>query len=221
MLSPETENAPYSFIKDNETWDEKFDYRHNRHSGGFNFGGSITDEGEYSYYFLGLNYEFRLYDFLGISLNCKAGERYISDNARYEFNEKYEPVFKGNQYFNAKTQAMDIAPKVYLSIWREAGVYLFGEFGTGIYFLKSTGKTISVQGMEYSNSYSSNAMFYYRINFGAEVYFAKKLMAWTAIGGENIDFKDAYNNLDWNVPWVSESLPGSELILSFGLRFYW
>lgn len=221
VLSIESENAPNLFKKKNDFGDEKFDYEHNRHSTGFNFGGSITDDGEYPYFFFGLNYEYRLYDFLGISLNCKAGERYINDNARYEFTEKYEPVFKGTQSFNAKTQAIDIAPKVYLNIWREEGVYLFGEFGSGIYFLKSKGRTTSVDELEYSSSYSSKAMFYYRINIGAEVYFAKRLMAWTAIGGENIDFKAAYNNLAWNAPWVSESLPSSELILSFGLRFYW
>ena len=54
-----------------------------------------------------------------------------------------------------------------------------------------------------------------------DVYFDKKLMVWAAIGGENIDFNAAYNNLKWDVPWVSKSLPGTELLLSVGFRFYW
>lgn len=202
---------------------EEFDAVPKPHSLVLNFGGALADDfsNDFNYHFIGLNYELRLYDFIGISLNWKTGVQYLDENYLYEFNEKYEPIFVGWQYYRAGTQVISVSPKFYLNLFPEAGIWLYGEFAPGLYFIKSEGKVTPVQGEEFKSTYTANPHFYYGINIGAEILISNNVAAWATLGGENIDSKSPFNNLDWQQEsWVNTSHPEDALIFSFGFKFY-
>mgnify|MGYP006287693861 FL=1 len=202
---------------------EEFNAVPKQHSLVLNFGGALADDfsNDFNYHFIGLNYELRLYDFLGISLNWKMGVQYLDENDRYEFNEKFEPVFTGWQYYRTNTQVISFSPKFYLNLFPEAGFWLFGEFAPGLYFLKSEGKVTPEQGEEFESTYTANPHFYYGINIGAEILISNKVAAWATLGGENIDYKSPFNNLGWQQEsWVNTSPPKDALVFSFGFKFY-
>lgn len=193
------------------------------HSLVLNFGGARADDfsADFNYHFIGLNYELRLYDFLGVSLNWKTGLQYLDENDRYEFNEKYEPIFMGWQYYRANTQVISVSPKFYLNLFPEAGIWLFGEFAPGLYFIKSEGELTPEQGEEFKSTYTTNPHFYYGINIGAEILISNKVATWATLGGENIDNKNPFNNLGWQQEsWVNTSPPKDALVFSFGFKFY-
>lgn len=202
---------------------EEFDAVPKPHSLVLNFGGTLADDfsNDFNYHFIGLNYELRLYDFLGISLNWKTGVQYLDENDRYEFNEKYEPIFTGWQFYRSSTQVISVSPKFYLNLFPEAGIWLFGEFAPGLYFIKSEGEVNPEQGEEFKSTYNTETHFYYGINIGTEVLISNTVAVWASLGGENIDYKSPFNNLDWQQEsWINTSPPEDTFIYSFGFKFY-
>lgn len=202
---------------------EEFDAVIKPHSLILNFGGKLANgsSNNYNYHFIGLNYELRLYDFLGISLNWKSGVQFLNENTRYEFSEKHKPIFMGWQYYRANTEVISLSPKFYLNLFPEADLWLFGEFAPGLYFIKSEGEVIPEQDKKFKSTHNTKSHFYYGINIGAEISISKKVVMWGKLGGENIDYKSSFNNLDWQHEfWKKLSPPGNELIYSLGFKFY-
>ena len=202
--------------------EEKDTDREEKHGISFYVGGPLNTNDEYSYNFIGLKYEIKTHDFLGMELNVRTGSNTLNDNEMIKLSEKYEPVFQGWQYFDSDILALSVQLKFYLLLDNELGLSLFAGAGMGIYFMKSEGKIVMPDNsVTFSAKKEFSSQFYYTINAGAEMRVLKKFTIGAALGGDNVDFGSAYRRLNWEDGFKIARNPGTELhyMLSFKFHF--
>jgi hypothetical protein len=201
--------------------EEKDTDREEKHSISFYVGSPFSVDAAYSYYFLGLEYEIKMHDFLGIGLNVETGNNTLNDNEMIKFSDNYEPDLQGWQYFDASILALSVAPKFYLLLDNELGLSLFAGAGMGIYFMKSEGEIESPDNLViFSEKKKFGSQFYYNINAGAEIRVLRKFTIGASLGGDNVDFGSAYNRLNWDENFEQAGSPSAALHYSLHFKFH-
>jgi hypothetical protein len=201
--------------------EEKNTDREEKHSISFYVGSPFSADNDYSYYFLGLEYEIKTHDFLGIGLNVKTGNNTLNNNEMVEISSDFDPVFQGWQYFDADILALSVQPKFYLLLDNELGLSLFAGAGMGIYFMKSEGKIVMPDNtISFSDKQIFNSQFYYTINAGAEMRVLKKFSMGVALGGDNVDFDSSYKRLNWEEKFETAGSPSSALHYTLHFKFH-
>lgn len=201
--------------------EEKDTDREEKQSISIYVGSPLSVDNDYSYYFLGLEYEIKTHDFLGIGLNVKTGNNTLNDNEMIVYSKNYEPDLQGWQYFDTDILAISVAPKFYLLLDNELGLSLFAGAGMGIYFMKSEGEfVLPDNSITFSEKKKFSSQFYYSINAGAEMRVLKKFTVAAALGGDNVDFGSAYNRLNWDENFEKEGSPSAALHYSLYFKFH-
>jgi hypothetical protein len=201
--------------------EEKDTDREEMYSFSFYVGSPLSADNDYSYYFLGLEYEIKTHDFLGIGLNVKTGNNTLNDNEMIVYSENYEPDLQGWQYFDTDILALNVAPKFYLLLDNELGLSLFAGAGMGIYFMKSEGEIVMPDNtVTFSAKQKLNSQFYYTINAGAEMRVLKKFSMGVALGGDNVDFDSSYKRLNWDEKFETAGSPSSALHYTLHFKFH-
>ena len=218
----QTINTPNLDFKDSVFPEEEKDTdRDERHSISFFAGSPFSANDSYSYYFLGLEYEIKMHDFLGIGLNIKTGNNTLNNNEMIEITENYEQNFQGWQYFDSDILAIGVQPKFYLLLDNELGLSLFAGAGMGIYFMKSEGEIVLPDNtVTFSEKQKFNSQFYYTINAGAEMRVLKKFSLGAAIGGDNVNFSSAYKRLKWDENLETTDSPSGALNYTLYFKFH-
>lgn len=201
--------------------EEKDTDRDEKHSVSFFVGSPFSADDVYSSYFLGLEYEIKTRDFLGIGLHVKTGNNILNDNEMIQFSENYEPVFQGWQYFDSDILVLSVQPKFYLLLDNELGLSLFTGAGVGIYFMKSEGEIVLPDNsVAFSESRKFSSQFYYNISAGAEMRVLRKFSIAAALGGDNVDFGSAYRRLNWDGNYETAGSPSAAFHYTLHFKFH-
>jgi hypothetical protein len=200
---------------------EKDTDREEKHSISFFVGSPFSADDDYSYYFLGLEYEIKMHDLSGIGLNVKTGNNTLNNNEMVEISENNGPVFQGWQYFDTDILALSVQPRFYLLLDNELGLSLFAGAGMGIHFMKSEGEIVMPDNtVTFSDKQKFNSQFYYTINAGAEMRVLKKFSMGVALGGDNVDLSAAYKRLNRDENIETAGSPSAALHYKLNFKFH-
>ena len=179
------------------------------------FGGFKNAENGLIEGFVGLGYEYRPVEFLGLEASGFAG-KFSQEETILDIN--HPSYGEGHLYSDGNFSGLMLSTKAYLSFDSESYWALYLEYYSGFYAVKAYGDG-SYRGYDLNASNATNMEFFSGLGLGIRIQLLERMDILASIGGNTIDFAPAMQSMDYKVP-PSVKIPTPKLesiaMLKFG-----